>query len=768
MDRAPELMSDQELVHALDQADSDLARIETRRLRLVAALDRSGYAEQVGARDTVQYLEYRYRLDHYRARRDVHLARALPKYPAITTALPDITDLPEDEEAAPAVVLRPAQAEAIVTALEKVPTTVPVADIEVAERELVRLARHLPPAELRKAAEQARDILDTDGPEPEEQKASARETLTLMTADRGVKFKGYLANENAELFRSLILAGAGPHKTLDGQPDPRTREKRQADALTTTLTLAATALDTGTPSPTIPRPTTANPHTPGTTTPGTTTPDPSSTPNPSTSGATTPDTAARATTPAAGAVAPTRDGAMNGSDGGPDQAAPGSSASGATGGSAAGSAGGLSDKSAGGSDGAAPGGAVGGAGIGPVAGRGGSGVSGDVVPGFGAKANITVTIDLHDLKAATADAIGDTVYGPGLSAATIRRLACDAKVIPIVLGSNSEPLDVGRTERLVTRAIRRALNTRDRGCVICGAPPIICDAHHLTSWIDGGPTAISNLALLCRRHHTDLHNGHWTITITNGQVHVTRPTWADPPPHPNPHQNNPCQSTAPPPRPTPHTNPRQSTAPPPRPTPHTNPRQSTAPPPPRPRSTPDRPPLDSRPPGRSTPDDPTPDDPTSDDGTSDGPTSGGPGPDHRGPDRQASDRQTVGDSAVGDPAVGRSPAGEVVAGDLRAGGDEGSVRADGSVRSVAVDSVAPGEAGLMLAASDGRLRDEAPPAPTQDGAALRDATYLAIWGERPPDDRRAKPPHRLSDSVPFDPWGESSDLTRATTAPEPS
>ncbi len=151
-----------------------------------------------------------------------------------------------------------------------------------------------------------------------------------------------------------------------------------------------------------------------------------------------------------------------------------------------------------------------------------------MVPGFGAKANITVTIDLEDLKAMTADAIGQTVYSNGLSAAAIRRLACDAKVIPIVLGSNSEPLDVGRCERLVTRAMRRALNTRDRGCVVCGAPPIMCDAHHLISWIDGGETKISNLVLLCRCHHTDLHNGHWTITITNGEVHVARPTWADP------------------------------------------------------------------------------------------------------------------------------------------------------------------------------------------------------------------------------------------------
>ncbi|WP_350274385.1 DUF222 domain-containing protein [Kribbella sp. HUAS MG21] len=428
MDRPPELMSDRELVCALDQADVDLARLETRRLRLVAALDKSGYAEEVGARDTVQFLEYRYRLDHHRARRDVRLARALPKYTAVTAALPDTGtagpsgDGPSGDGP---VMLRPAQAEPIVTALEKVPSTVPVADLEVAERELVRLARHLPPAELRKAAEQVRDILDTDGPEPKEYEAYARESLTLTPADRGVKFRGYLANENAELLRSVIVAGARPHKTLDGEPDQRSREKRQADALATALTVAAATLDAATLD-----------------------------------------------------AATIRTGAPGAPDGGS------------------------------------------GAGSGNRA----------VVPGFGAKANITVTIDLDDLRSATADAVGTTVHSGGLSAATIRRLACDANVIPIVLGSNSEPLDVGRRERLVTRAMRRALNTRDRGCVVCGAPPVMCDAHHLISWIDGGVTAVSNLALLCRRHHVDLHNGHWTITITDGAVHVARPRWADPPP----------------------------------------------------------------------------------------------------------------------------------------------------------------------------------------------------------------------------------------------
>ncbi|WP_371408037.1 DUF222 domain-containing protein [Kribbella sp. NBC_00662] len=187
------------------------------------------------------------------------------------------------------------------------------------------------------------------------------------------------------------------------------------------------------------------------------------------------------------------------------------------------------------------------------------------MPGFGAKANITVTIDLQDLKSAAADAIGDTVYGDGLSAAAIRRLACDARVIPLVLGTNSEPLDVGRSERLVTRAMRRALNTRDRGCVVCGAPPIQCDAHHLVSWIDGGETKISNLVLLCRRHHIDLHAGEWTITILNGEVHVARPTWADPPPQPPTIPKRPLAPTPPPQAarhsPTPSHNPSANTSP---------------------------------------------------------------------------------------------------------------------------------------------------------------------------------------------------------------
>ncbi|TKK80331.1 HNH endonuclease [Kribbella jiaozuonensis] len=498
-------MSGSEMLSTLDQLDALLARLQTQRLEVIAGLDTVGYAEEIGAHDTVQLLAFRYRLDRSEARRDVRLAKALPKYRAVSAGLPDV----DQDEATE--YLRPAQADAIVSALERVPDTVPIEDIDVAERELVGLARHLSPAELRKAGQRVRDLLDTDGPEPDEHKAYAREALTLSTAPNGVTFRGYLANENAELLRSLIHAGARPHKTTDGDLDPRPRDKRQADALTTALTIAATTMDTTTPSPSTPTPDPTQPGTPPAhQTEGDVTHCPARPTNAPTPGAVATDATQQGMPPSRQsggnvtdcATRPTNAPAMGAVP--TDATQPGTIPSRQTGGDATHCA------------------------VRPTDGPGG------LVPGFGAKANITVTIDLEDLKSAAAHAIGDTVYGDGLSAATIRRLACDARILPLVLGSNSEPLDVGRSERLVTRAMRRALNARDKGCVVCGAPPIMCDAHHLVSWIDGGETKISNLALLCRRHHIDLHAGDWTITITHGKVSVSRPTWADRPNHATP------------------------------------------------------------------------------------------------------------------------------------------------------------------------------------------------------------------------------------------
>ena len=126
-----------------------------------------------------------------------------------------------------------------------------------------------------------------------------------------------------------------------------------------------------------------------------------------------------------------------------------------------------------------------------------------------------VTIEHDTLKDAVRGA-GHTLDGTVLSPQTVRKLACDASIIPMVLGSKSQPLDVGRTKRLVTPALLAALWARDKACTFpgCGRPPQWTDAHHVKHWIDGGPTALLNLALLCAYHHTWVHQRDLTAAVT--------------------------------------------------------------------------------------------------------------------------------------------------------------------------------------------------------------------------------------------------------------
>jgi len=135
------------------------------------------------------------------------------------------------------------------------------------------------------------------------------------------------------------------------------------------------------------------------------------------------------------------------------------------------------------------------------------------------KAQVFVTISFEDLVNQTG--AGTSLLTGGLLAPeTIRRMACDATIIPIVLGTDSEVLDVGRARRLFTPGILRAMWLRDKGCTIpgCTAPPHWADAHHLVHWIDGGQTSLTNGALLCGRHHTIAHQRGWTATATTTAV----------------------------------------------------------------------------------------------------------------------------------------------------------------------------------------------------------------------------------------------------------
>ena len=139
------------------------------------------------------------------------------------------------------------------------------------------------------------------------------------------------------------------------------------------------------------------------------------------------------------------------------------------------------------------------------------------------------------------EALLEQIHGAGLadndevlSAATVRRLACEAQIIPVVLGAPSQLLDLGSTKRYFTPAQRLALAARDHGCSYpgCTVPPQWCEAHHVTPWSRGGPTDLTNGALLCGRHHTRVHELGLTAQVTPWDV-----TWHRPPPpehHPPP------------------------------------------------------------------------------------------------------------------------------------------------------------------------------------------------------------------------------------------
>jgi hypothetical protein len=92
-------------------------------------------------------------------------------------------------------------------------------------------------------------------------------------------------------------------------------------------------------------------------------------------------------------------------------------------------------------------------------------------------------------------------------------LACDSTVTRILLGPDSEVLDVGRSQRIAPSSTRRALEKRDGGCVWpgCVRPASWTAAHHLQHWADGGPTTLSNLVLVCHTHHRMVHEDGWQL-----------------------------------------------------------------------------------------------------------------------------------------------------------------------------------------------------------------------------------------------------------------
>jgi hypothetical protein len=148
----------------------------------------------------------------------------------------------------------------------------------------------------------------------------------------------------------------------------------------------------------------------------------------------------------------------------------------------------------------------------------------------GVGVTVSVTIELKSLI----DGIkaGTLTTGCRVSAAEVRRMACEQAILPMVFDGEPLPLDCGREKRLFTRAQRRAAENRDGGCTFpgCTRPPSWCVGHHARkTWAAGGTTNLHDMVLICPHHHRIVHAQDWDIVFADdGHPEYIPPATVDP------------------------------------------------------------------------------------------------------------------------------------------------------------------------------------------------------------------------------------------------
>ncbi len=156
--------------------------------------------------------------------------------------------------------------------------------------------------------------------------------------------------------------------------------------------------------------------------------------------------------------------------------------------------------------------------------------SGELPVRGGVRPHITVTATLETLRGDPGSPAAELDWGFPISGDSLRRIACDADLTPILLSKDGNPLYVGRARRTASPRMRKALAQRDRHCVWqgCDRPPDWCQGHHRDLWVDGGPTDVDRLALLCVPHHRMHHRGYRLRRLPDGRLEVVAPERAGP------------------------------------------------------------------------------------------------------------------------------------------------------------------------------------------------------------------------------------------------
>ena len=133
--------------------------------------------------------------------------------------------------------------------------------------------------------------------------------------------------------------------------------------------------------------------------------------------------------------------------------------------------------------------------------------AGDLPEQGGEKPHLMLVAELSTLKLEPGSPMAQLDWGPLVTGETARRLSCDASVTPVLMNEEREILHVGKRTRTSSRHRRRELNLRDQHCQApgCTVPADRCTIHHVVHWADGGSDQLSNLRLVCGRHHALLH-----------------------------------------------------------------------------------------------------------------------------------------------------------------------------------------------------------------------------------------------------------------------